>query len=93
MYGKLIGGELCGAPKKLNGNGMTIWNPPAEIYFAQGWKLVKFIDAPTNPPTGYYYESKWSENENEIIQIWELIELPDDIDESEAYNIIFGGIE
>lgn len=92
MYGKLVGNELQIAPHKLNGDGVTIWNPPSDMYILQGWKLIVFTEQP-EPPSGYYYESNWEENENEIIQIWELIELPDDIDESEAYDIIFGEIE
>lgn len=92
MYGKLIEGELRIAPKKLNGDGVVVYNPPAEMYLEQGWKPVIFTDEP-EAQKGYTYESKWVENENEIIQTWELVELPDDIDEFEAYNIIFGDIE
>lgn len=92
MYGKLIEGNLQIAPKKLNGDGVVVYNPPAEMYLEQGWKPVIFIDEP-EAKKGYIYESKWVENENEIIQTWELVELPDDIDEFEAYNIIFGDIE
>lgn len=92
MYGKLIEGNLQIAPKKLNGDGVVVYNPPAEMYLEQGWKPVIFIDEP-EVQKGYTYESKWVENENKIIQTWELVELPDDIDEFEAYNIIFGDIE
>lgn len=92
MYGKLIDGELQIAPKKLNGDGVVVYNPTAEMYLEQGWKPVIFIDEP-EVQKGYTYESKWVENENKIIQTWELVELPDDIDEFEAYNIIFGDIE
>lgn len=92
MYGKLIEGNLQIAPKKLNGDGVVVYNPPAEMYLEQGWKPVIFIDEP-EVQKGYTYESKWVENENEIIQTWEFVELPDDIDEFEAYNIIFGDIE
>ena len=90
MYGKLIDGELYGAPKKLNGDGVNIWNPPAEMYLAQGWKLVVFNDPPDNPPSGYYYEEVWEEQMDEIEQAWTLVPLPDDIDEVELVNILFG---
>lgn len=92
MYGKLINNQFYEAPKKLNGDGVIVYNPPSEMYLIQGWKPVIFTNEP-EVPNGYTCESKWAENENEIIQIWELVELPDDIDESEAYNIIFGDIE
>ena len=92
MYGKLINGELYGAPKKLSGDGVTVWNPPEAMYLAQGWKPVVFSDPP-EAPSGYYYESGWEERTDEIVQTWTLTPLPDDIDEAEAYDIIFGGAE
>ena len=90
MYGKLIEGELQIAPKKLNGDGVIVYNPPAEMYLEQGWKPVTFTDAP-EAPAGYYYESGWEEQTDAIVQTWALMPLPDDIDEAEAYDIIFGG--
>ena len=93
MYGKIINNEFYGAPNKLNENGMVIWNPPTEIYLKQGWKFVEFNDPVNEPPIGYYYEMIWKENENTIVQEWVLTPLPDNIDEVEAYDIIFGDIE
>lgn len=90
MYGKLIDGELCGAPKKLNGDGVVVYNPPAEMYLEQGWKPVRFTDEP-EAPSGYTFESGWEEQTDAIVQTWTLTPLPDDIDEAEAYDIIFGG--
>ena len=90
MYAKLIDEEFVIAPKVLPGEGVNVWNPPAEMYLAQGWKPVVFTDEP-EAPSGYYYESGWSEDEDEIVQTWTLTPLPDDIDEAEAYDIIFGG--
>lgn len=91
MYGKLIDGELQIAPKKLNGDGVVVYNPPAEMYIAQGWKPVEYTEQPGDPPSGYYYESGWEEQTEAIVQTWTLTPLPDDIDEAEAYDIIFGG--
>ena len=92
MYAKLIDGELQIAPKKLNGDGVIVYNPPAEMYLEQGWKPVTFVDPPESPE-GYYYESGWEEQTDAIVQTWTLMPLPDDIDEAEAYGIIFGGAE
>ena len=89
-YAKIIEGEILIAPNKLPGDGVVVYNPPAEMYLAQGWKPVQFTDAP-EAPTGYYYESGWEETAESIVQTWTLVPLPDDIDEAEAYNIIFGG--
>lgn len=90
MYGKLIDGDLQIAPRKLNGDGVTIWNPPAEMYLEQGWKPVNNTEPPEEP-SGYYYEMVWEEQADAIVQTWTLTPLPDDIDEAEAYDIIFGG--
>lgn len=90
MYGKLIEGNLQIAPKKLNGDGVVVYNPPAEMYLEQGWKPVTFVDPP-EAPSGYCCESGWEEQTDAIVQTWTLTPLPDDIDEAEAYDIIFGG--
>lgn len=92
MYGKLIDGVLQIAPRKLPGDGVIVYNPPAEMYLAAGYKPVTFTDAP-EAPSGYYYESGWEEQNEAIVQTWTLVPLPDDIDEAEAYDIIFGGAE
>lgn len=92
MYGKLIDGNLQIAPRKLPGEGVVVYNPPAEMYLAAGFKPVEFTDAP-EAPEGYYYDSGWEEQEEAIVQTWTLVELPDDIDDAEAFDIIFGGAE
>ena len=93
MYGKLQENELIIAPRKLNGDGVVVYNPPAEMYAEQGWKPVTFTEPPSDPPQGYTYESSWEEQDDAIVQTWTLVELPDDIDEAEAFDIIFGGAE
>lgn len=92
MFAKLINGVYTPAPRKLNGDGVVVYNPPAEMYLAQGWKPVTFTDEP-EAPSGYYCESGWEEQADAIVQTWILTPLPDDIDEAEAYDIIFGGAE
>lgn len=92
MYGRLIGGILTTAPKKLEINGSWVWNAPSKDYIEQGWKPVQFTEAP-EAPEGYYYKSGWEETETKIVQTWDAKPLPDDIDEAEAFNIIFGGAE
>ena len=92
MYGKLIDGALHRAPKKLPGDGVIVYNPTAEMLLSAGYKPVTFTDEP-EAPEGYYYESGWEETAETIVQTWTLTPLPDDIDEAEAYGIIFGGGE
>lgn len=92
MHGKLIDGNLTIAPRKLNGDGVVVYNPPAEMYLAAGYKPVEFTDSP-EAPEGYTYESAWEDTAESIVQTWALVPLPDDVDDAEAYNIIFGGAE
>lgn len=92
MYGKLQDGSLIVAPKRLPGDGTIVYNPPAEMYLAQGWKPVEYTEAP-EPPAGYTYEPGWEETDEAIVQTWTLVELPDEVDEAEAFDIIFGGAE
>ena len=89
MYGRLIDGILTTAPKKLEINGSWVWNAPAEEYLLQGWMPVRLTDAP-EAPEGYYYCSGWSEDEDEIVQTWKLEKLPDEVNDAEAFGIIFG---
>lgn len=92
MYAKVIEGALHIAPKILKGDGVIVYNPPAEMYTEAGYKPVHFTDAP-EAPSGYDYESGWADQADAIVQTWTLTPLPDDIDEVEAYDIIFGGAE
>ena len=92
MYGKLNDGNLTIAPRKLNGDGVAVYNPPAEMYRAQGWKPVEFIDPP-DAPEGYAYDEAWEEQEDAIVQTWVLVPLPEEVDDAEAFDIIFGGAE
>ena len=90
MYAKLKDGNFVEAPRKLEINGNWVWNAPSEAYLAQGWKAVRFTDEP-EPIEGYYWQSGWTETETEIVQTWTQEPLPDDVDEAEAFDIIFGG--
>lgn len=92
QYGKLIDGNLTIAPRKLPGDGVVVYNPPESMYRAQGWKPVEFADAP-EAPEGFYYASVWEETADSIVQTWALVPVPDEVDDSEAFDIIFGGGE
>ena len=92
MYGKLVNNALIIAPRKLPDGDNIVYNPPAELYLAQGYQPVEYTDEP-EAPEGYYYESGWEQVEDAIVQTWTLTPLPDDIDEAEAFEIIFGGTE
>lgn len=92
MFAKLINGALLRAPQKLSGDGVVVYNPPEEMYRAQGWKPVENTEPP-EAPEGFCYEGSWEESDAAIVRTWTLAPLPNDIDEAEAYDIIFGGGE
>lgn len=85
MYGKLIDGELRGAPRPIRtADGDVFTNAPS-IYLANGYKLIILTDSPSD---GKSYTSSWTETETEIIQVWTEQQQTDEISDSEALSII-----
>ena len=92
IYGKLVNGELRGAPRPIKtAEGDVFTNDPS-IYLANGYKPIILTDSPSD---GKSYISSWTETETEIIQVW--TEQPqtdnDPISDSEALEIITGGAD
>lgn len=81
MFAKLTEGFIRTAKERFD---------TAEEYLTHGYKPVTYTIKP-DAPSGYYYESCWEEQAEAIVQTWTLTPLPDDIDDAEAYDIIFGG--
>jgi hypothetical protein len=53
-----------------------------------------YDDTPPDAPDGMYaVPTGWEETETSVKRTWQLVPMPDDIDDAEAYNIIFGGTE
>ena len=90
MYGYLESEVLYFAPNPLTIESTRVWNPTGEMYETMGYKEIIFTDKPETEE-GYHAESGWEERETEIIQVWTVVKDPDDIDETEAFDIIFGG--
>ena len=92
MFGKLVNGELRGAPNPLKTEDSYIFTNNAAIYLANGYKPIILTDSPSD---GKSYIDSWTETETEITQIW--TELPqtdnDPISDSEALEIITGGAD
>ena len=92
MYGKLIDGELRGAPNPLKTEESYIFTNNAAISLANGYKPIILTESPSD---GKSYTSSWTETETEIIQVW--TEQPqsdnDSISDSEALAIITGGAD
>lgn len=72
LLGKLIGGALSYAPRKIIVDGKTIFNPEEELLKEQGYKDVEMSEAPTVPTQTQQAVPSWTEQENKIIQSWEL---------------------
>ena len=90
MYGKLINGELRGAPRPIRTeNGEVFTNDPA-LLLLYGSKPIITAEYPSD---GKSYTDSWAETETEITQIWtEQPQTDDDpISDSEALEIITGG--
>lgn len=76
MYAKLISNTIRPAPKQVNYNGNTIFNPPDSILSELGYLPVTYIDMPDNAPEGKHYEPHWEQTDTEIVQTWTLIDDP-----------------
>ena len=97
MYAKLINGTLRSAPKKVDYNGKTIFNPTEEILLYMGYLPVTYTDMPTDAPTGQHHEPHWEQTDTEIMQVWTLVDNPaesePELSANEALNIIMGVAE
>ena len=92
MFGKLVNGELRGAPRPLKtADGDVFTNDPA-IYLSNGYKPIILTECPSDRKS---YIDSWTETETEITQIWtEQPQTDDDpISDSEALEIITGGAD
>ena len=92
IYGKLVDGELRGAPNPLKTEESYIFTNNAAIYLANGYKPIILTDSPSD---GKSYTSSWTETETEIIQVWTEVQQSDNdsISDSEALEIITGGAD
>ena len=72
MLAKLIGGALSYAPKKIIIDGKTIFNPPKDVLKELGYKDVETSEAPTVSTQTQQAVPTWQDQENKIVQTWEL---------------------
>ena len=92
IYGKLIEGELRGAPRPIRTeNGDVFTNDPA-LLLQYGYKPITLTDCPND---GKNYIAAWTETETEIVQVWTEVQQSDNdpISDSEALEIITGGAD
>lgn len=90
-YAKLINSELVIAPSSIT-IGRTHYNPtPLSYLVDNGYKPIRYTDAPSDER--FNAVSHWREDEDEIVQEWELVEKDEneEISDEEALAILFGG--
>ena len=92
IYGKLVNGELRGAPNPLKTEESYIFTNNAAIYLANGYKPIITVEYPSD---GKSYISSWAETETEIVQVWTEVQQSDNdsISDSAAMEIITGGAD
>ena len=92
MYGKLIDGELRGAPRPIRTENGDVFTTDPALLLHYGYKPIIMAEYPSD---GKYYTESWTETETEIKQVWtEQPQTDDDpISDSEALEIITGGAD
>lgn len=86
MHAKLTNNILIPAPRKLMLADTTVYNPTDAQLEAAGYKPVRHTDPPEEPE-GYYAEPRYTETAEEIVQAWELVELPPEEEPPEAWDV------
>ena len=82
MLAKLISGALSYAPRKIIVDGKTIFNPGEELLKEQGYKELEFSDEPKVEVKTQKAVPKWEEQENKIVQIWDVMSVQPDYTEA-----------
>ena len=90
MYGKLIDGELRGAPRPIKTENGDVFTNDSALLLQYGYKPIILTEYPSD---GKSYVGSWTETESEIKQIWTAAEPPEDISADEALDIITGGAD
>ena len=72
MLAKLTDGVLSYAPRKIIVDGKTIFNPSEDMLKEQGYKDVETSEAPAVSTQTQQAVSSWQEQEDKIVQAWEL---------------------
>ena len=90
MYGKLVDGELRGAPRPIRTENGDVFTTDPALLLHYGYKPIITAEYPSD---GGYYTESWTETESEIKQIWTAAEPPEEISDAEALEIITGGAD
>ena len=67
IYGKLIDGELRGAPRPIKTADGDVFTNDPDLLLQYGYKPIILTDCPSD---GKSYVGSWTETETEITQVW-----------------------
>ena len=73
MLAKLIDGAISYAQRKIIIDGKTIFNPSENLLKEQGYKDVETTEAPAVPTRTQQAVSNWQEQEDKIVQSWDIV--------------------
>ena len=90
MYGKLVNGELRGAPRPIKTSEGDVFTTDPALLLQYGYKPIITSEYPSD---GKSYIDSWTETETEIAQVWTEQPQTDEISDSEALEIITGGAD
>lgn len=88
MYGKLVDGELHGAPNPIRTEDEDIFTNDPQILLQHGYKPIILTDAPDI--AGKTYVASWEETDSAITEVWTevIYSDSDEIPADEALKII-----
>lgn len=72
ILAKLTDGVLSYVPRKIIVDGKTIFNPSEDMLKEQGYKDVEISEAPAVSTQTQQAVPTWQDQENKIVQSWEL---------------------
>ena len=74
-YATLSNNQIHYAPNPIKVGDRVIGNPPDSVYIEAGYLPVVTTDPPETDAQ-HYAEPHWVERDNQIVQEWELVEIP-----------------
>ena len=89
-YATLSNNQIRYAPRKIRIGDEWVFNPTDAMLVEAGYLPVIETEPPETDEL-HYAEPRYVERDGQIVQEWDVVELPDDIPDEEALDIILGG--
>lgn len=74
-YATLSNSQIHYAPNPIKVGSNYIGNPPNEVYIEAGY-LPVIETEPPETDAQHYAEPRWTEENGQIVQTWEIVEIP-----------------